>query len=160
MSAASCASSPNCRSTRSRGSKRSRGSEINEAKKVLATEATALCHGRDAADAAAETARSVFDEGGSGGELPTVDVPRAALERGMPAFELFAAAGLAASNGEARRLIRGGGARINDGDRVERDAAIGLADLTAQGVDQAQRRQEAPRTRAAELRQALYCGGA
>ena len=60
------------------------GSEINEAKKVLATEATALCHGRAAADAAAETARSVFAEGGTGAALPTVDVPRAALRARRP----------------------------------------------------------------------------
>ena len=90
------------------------GAGINEAKKVLATEATALCHGREAAEAAAETARAVFEAGGAGGELPQVGLPREALESGIPAFELFARAGLAASNGEARRLIKGGGARIND----------------------------------------------
>src|SRR5207245_6518926 len=92
-----------------------RDAEINEAKKLLATEATALCHGRAAADAAAETAREVFEAGGAGEALPQVTVPRAALARGLPAFELFVRAGLAASNGEARRLIKGGGARINDG---------------------------------------------
>src|SRR3954449_11948471 len=72
--------------------------EINEAKKMLATEATALAHGREAADAAAETAREVFETGAVGGALPQVAVPRDALERGMPAFELFARAGLASSN--------------------------------------------------------------
>ena len=81
---------------------------------MLANEATTLAHGAEAAAAAAETARRTFVEGGIGGDLPTVDVPRAELERGIPAFELFARAGLAASNGEARRLIKGGGARIND----------------------------------------------
>jgi len=90
------------------------GSEINEAKKVLATEATALCHGRDAATAAAETAQAVFESGGSGSELPQIALPRDELTRGVAAFELFSRAGLAATNGEARRLIRGGGARIND----------------------------------------------
>src|SRR6185437_5459135 len=90
------------------------GAEINEAKKALANEATALLHGRAAATAAAETARSVFTEGGTGAALPTVEVPRALLERGLPAFELMAKSGLAASNGEARRLIKGGGARVND----------------------------------------------
>ncbi|HEX7967004.1 MAG TPA: tyrosine--tRNA ligase, partial [Stellaceae bacterium] len=83
------------------------GSEINEAKKMLATEATALCHGRAAAETAADTARSVFAEGGTGAALPTLEVPRAVLERGVPAFELIAKSGLAASNGEARRLIKG-----------------------------------------------------
>src|SRR4051794_28127414 len=88
--------------------------DVNEAKKVLATKATALCHGREAAEAAAETARAVFEGGGSGSELPQTEVPRNELARGMPAFELFSLTGLTASNGEARRLIRGGGARIND----------------------------------------------
>ncbi len=69
------------------------GSEINEAKKVLATEATALCHGREAAEAAAATARRVFAEGGTGDELPTIEVPRAELERGIAAIELLVQAG-------------------------------------------------------------------
>ena len=110
------------------------GSEINEAKKVLATEATALCHGRIAAAAAADTARSVFAEGGTGAALPTVEVPRAALERGIPAFELIARSGLAASNGEARRLIKGGGARVNDRAIDSETQSIGLGDVTAQGT--------------------------
>jgi tyrosyl-tRNA synthetase len=110
------------------------GSDINEAKKVLATEATALCHGRAAAEAAAETARSVFAEGGTGAALPTVEVPRAVLERGVPAFELIAKSGLAASNGEARRLIKGGGARVNDRAIASETQAIGLGDVTAQGT--------------------------
>jgi len=107
--------------------------EINEAKKVLATEATALAHGRDAADAAAETARAVFETGAIGAALPQVAVPRDALDRGVPAFELFARAGLAASNGEARRLIKGGGARINDAVVKAEMQPISLADLNAQG---------------------------
>ena len=90
------------------------GTEINEAKKVLATEATALAHGADAAAAAAETARRAFEEGEAAATLPSVDVPVGELQAGIPAFRLFALAGLAASNGEARRLIRGGGARVND----------------------------------------------
>src|SRR4051812_13993932 len=90
------------------------GSEINAAKTVLATEATALCHGRAAAEAAAETARRVFVEGGIGEELPVVEIARDVLDQGIPAFEALVRAGLAASNGEARRLIKGGGARIND----------------------------------------------
>jgi tyrosyl-tRNA synthetase len=109
--------------------------DINEAKKVLATEATALCHAREGAEAAAETARAVFggaersEKGAPGrlkiirngvevdpaGSLPQVPISRQLIEQGLPAFELFVLAGLASSNGEARRLIRGGGARINDG---------------------------------------------
>jgi tyrosyl-tRNA synthetase len=112
---------------------RLRDAEINDAKKVLATEATALCHGRAAALAAAETAREVFEAGGAGEALPQIIVPRDALERGIPAFELFARAGLAASNGEARRLIKGGGARINDAVVSGELQAVSLGDFNAQG---------------------------
>jgi tyrosyl-tRNA synthetase len=90
------------------------GAELNEAKKQLATLATAMAHGRTAALDAAETARRTFEEGASADTLPTISVPRAELSAGIPAFALFARAGLAASNGEARRLIKGGGARVND----------------------------------------------
>ncbi|HEX6441281.1 MAG TPA: tyrosine--tRNA ligase [Stellaceae bacterium] len=107
--------------------------EINEAKKVLATEATALAHGRTAAEAAAETAREVFEAGGAGGELPQLAVPRDALERGVPAFELFVRAGLASSNSEARRLIKGGGARVNDKPVAGELHPVSLADLDPEG---------------------------
>ncbi|CAI9120587.1 tyrosine--tRNA ligase [Brytella acorum] len=90
------------------------GAEINEAKKILATEATAICHGRAAAEDAAETARRTFEQGALAADLPRRSIARALVEDGVPAFRLFAEAGLAASNGEARRLIRGGGARVND----------------------------------------------
>ncbi len=110
------------------------GSELNEAKKILATEATALCHGRVAAEHAAATARSVFEEGGIGGALPIVELPRDALAKGIPAFEAFARAGLAASNGEARRLIKGGGGRLNDAVLASETQLISLADLSADGV--------------------------
>ena len=83
MSAASSSSSPSCRSTRSRASRRSQGAEINEAKKVLATEATALLHGREAADEAAEAARRTFEEGGLAEALPTIEVPLAELSAGI-----------------------------------------------------------------------------
>jgi tyrosyl-tRNA synthetase len=89
------------------------GAEINAAKIVLATEATALAHGRAAAAAAAETAANVFSGGETAG-LPSVELPAAELAAGLPAFALLVRAGLAASNGEARRLIRGGGARLDD----------------------------------------------
>jgi tyrosyl-tRNA synthetase len=107
--------------------------EINEAKKVLATEATALAHGRAAAEEAAQTAQAVFEAGDAGEGLPQVALPRDLLERGLPAFELFARAGLAASNGEARRLIKGGGARINDRVVAAEMQPVSLADLDDQG---------------------------
>jgi tyrosyl-tRNA synthetase len=110
------------------------GSGINEAKQVLATEATALCHGSDAAAAAAETARRVFAEGGTGDDLPTITVPRAELERGIPAFEILVRAGLAASNGEARRLIKGGGARVNDRVIASETELVRMSDVTAEGT--------------------------
>jgi tyrosyl-tRNA synthetase len=111
-----------------------RDSEINHAKEVLATEATALCHGRDAADAAAETARRVFAEGGIGEDLPVVETPRAEFAAGLPAIQFFHQTGLAASLGEARRLIRGGGARINDAVVDDEARKLTLADLNRDGV--------------------------
>jgi tyrosyl-tRNA synthetase len=104
------------------------GAEINEAKKVLATAATALAHGQAKADEAAETARRAFEEGEAAATLPTVTVPRADLEAGVPAFRLFALSGLVASNGEARRLIKGGGARVNDTPVAEEGQLLSLAD--------------------------------
>ncbi len=110
------------------------GNEINEAKKILADEATKLCRGEAAARAAAETARKTFEEGGIGGELPTIEVSRDRLAQGIPAYELLREAGLTASNGEARRLIKGGGGRVNDV-AIENDArAVGLSDLNPDGV--------------------------
>src|SRR5262249_40558616 len=108
--------------------------EINEAKKILATEATALCHGRAEAEEAAETARAVFEDGGAGEALPQVEVERGDLVDGVPAFELFVRAGLAVATGEARRLIKGGGARLNDaviGSELQR---VTLADLGTAGT--------------------------
>jgi len=94
-----------------------KGEEINEAKKVLATEATALVHGDRAAKEAAETARATFEEGGLSASLPTVEVPD--FHPHMRIVEAAVRAGLVSSNGEARRLIRGGGLRVND--QVEYD---------------------------------------
>jgi tyrosyl-tRNA synthetase len=110
------------------------GSEINEAKIVLANEATALCHGQDAAAAAAETARRVFAEGGIGEDLPVIDVPRAQLEQGQAAINLFHQAKLAASVGEVRRLFRGNGARINDQPVSDEKRVLTIADLNSDGV--------------------------
>jgi tyrosyl-tRNA synthetase len=110
------------------------GAEINEAKKVLATEATALLHGRAAAEDAAATARTTFEEGGLGASLPTVEVPRAELKAGLGVAAAFVKAGLAASNGEARRAVANNAILVNDV-RVTNDrATIGEADLTAEGV--------------------------
>jgi tyrosyl-tRNA synthetase len=111
-----------------------RGADINEAKIVLANETTKLAHGIEAAAAAAETARRTFQEGGIGDALPTFEVPRGELERGLPAFELFRRSGLAASNGEARRLIKGGGARINDDAIADETRPVTLADVNTEGV--------------------------
>ncbi len=94
------------------------GQELNEAKKILATEATRLAHG----------------EGAETEAPPTVDVARSEFESGVPAFRLFVLAGLAASNGEARRLIRGGGARLNDSPVTDEALTVTLADLPAQGA--------------------------
>ena len=107
--------------------------DINEAKKALATEATALCHGSQAAIAAAESARAAFEIGGFAPELPTVAVQQEKLAGGIAAFEMFVGAKLAASNAEARRLIRGGGARINDKIVENEMRPVSLADLDANG---------------------------
>ena len=111
-----------------------RGAEINEAKIVLANETTMLAHGAEAAAAAAETARKTFAEGGIGDSLPIFAIPRAELERGIPAFDLFRRCDLAASNGEARRLIKGGGGRINDAAIGDETRPVTLADVNAQGI--------------------------
>jgi len=108
--------------------------EINDAKKILATEATAMCHGRAAAEEAANTAAETFEQGQSAEGLPTVEVPAAELADGIAAFALFARAGLANSNGEARRLIRGGGARLNDQKIVDENANVSASDADGDGV--------------------------
>ena len=90
------------------------GAEINEAKKVLATEATALMHGREAAEAAAETARRTFEQGTRADDLPGAFVPQAELEAGLGVLAAFVLAGLVASTSEARRQIKSGGLRVND----------------------------------------------
>jgi tyrosyl-tRNA synthetase len=110
------------------------GAAINDAKIVLANEATRMCRGEAAAKAAAETARRTFVEGGLGQDLPSFDVPRGELEAGIAAIELFRRAGFAASNGEARRLIKGAGAKLNDAVVSDENRKITLADLTGDGV--------------------------
>ena len=110
------------------------GAEINEAKKVLATEATALARGSDAAAAAAETARQTFEQGTLGDGLPRIEVARTELADGVPAYELLRRAALAQSNGEARRLIQQGGAKLNDARLDDPQMRITLADLGPDGV--------------------------
>jgi tyrosyl-tRNA synthetase len=105
------------------------GAEINAAKIILATETTALAHGRDAATAAAETAKQVFVDGRSDAALPGMTIPVAELKAGIPAFRLFVLTGLTESNAEARRLIRGGGARLNDETLTAETRLIGKEDL-------------------------------
>jgi tyrosyl-tRNA synthetase len=105
------------------------GSEINEAKKVLADQATTLLHGAEAAKAARAAAEGAFERGVVSGDLPTFEAPKADLEAGVPLANLVADAGLAASRSEARRLAQGGGLKVND--RAEPDAGrlVTLADL-------------------------------
>ena len=111
------------------------GQEINEAKKVLATEATALVHGRAAADQAADTARKTFEEGALAQSLPTVEIPRAELEQGVGVLTAFAqTTGLVASNGEARRQIKAGGLKVNDKPVADEKLTLTAADLTPEGV--------------------------
>ena len=110
------------------------GQEINEAKKILATEITRLAHGDAAAEQAADTARRTFEEGEKAEALPTVDVPRARLAAGIAAFELMHVAGLAESRNEARKLIKGGGGRLNDKPIASDTASVGERDLDAAGT--------------------------
>ena len=110
------------------------GSEINEAKKVLATEITAMLHGRAAAEQAAETARKTFEEGTTADTLPSVSIDGATLAAGVGILSLFVTAGLAASNGEARRHVQGGAVRVNDQPVSDDRRLITSADVTADGV--------------------------
>jgi tyrosyl-tRNA synthetase len=113
---------------------RLQGAEINEAKKTLADAATTLLHGADAARTAAETARRTFEEGAIAENLPTVEIPRSELEVGAGVLAAFVKAGLVASNGEARRQIKGGGLRVNDVAVSDEKMVLTPANLTAEGV--------------------------
>jgi tyrosyl-tRNA synthetase len=111
-----------------------RGQDVNEAKKVLATEATALVHGRPAAEQAAETARRTFEEGEIAETLPSIEVARAELEGGIGVLAAFAKAGLVSSNSEARRQIKAGGLRVNDAVVSDEKMVLAARDLTPEGV--------------------------
>jgi tyrosyl-tRNA synthetase len=112
-----------------------KGAEINEAKKVLATEATALVHGRAAAEQAEATARKTFEEGALAETLPTIEVPRGEFDRGLGVLNAFAdKAGLVASNGEARRQIKAGGLKVNDATVTDEKMTLSPNDLSPEGV--------------------------
>ena len=111
-----------------------KGAEINEAKKVLATEATALVHGRKAAEASRETAEQAFEQGQTAEGLPTVEVKRADFEAGLGVLAAFVAGGLAASNGEARRHVKGGAVRVNDKVVNDERAVLSMDQVTEDGV--------------------------
>jgi tyrosyl-tRNA synthetase len=105
------------------------GAEINEAKKVLATEATALLHGREKAEAAARTAQETFEKGEASEGLPTIEIPASELAAGLGVLNAFVKAGLVKSNGEARRQIQGGGLKVNDATVTDEKAALGSAQV-------------------------------
>jgi tyrosyl-tRNA synthetase len=110
------------------------GAEVNEAKKVLATQATALIHGREAAEQAAETARATFEEGALALSLPKVAVSADEVAAGLGVLSAFVKAGLVASTGEARRQIKGGGLRVNDVLVTDERGALGEKDFEKDGV--------------------------
>ena len=109
------------------------GAEINEAKKILATAATSLAHGTAKAEAVAEAARQAFEAGGSADNLPLVSVPSAEIGDGLPVYRLLVLAGLVTSNAEGRRLIKGGGARVDDV-AIGDETAIVAMDALARGI--------------------------
>lgn len=106
-----------------------RGAEINVAKKVLANAVTAMLHGRDQAEAAARTAQQTFEQGTLAQGLPTIEIPEAQLASGLGVLTAFVTAGLAKSNGEARRQIAGGGLRVNDRVVPDETAKLTPADV-------------------------------
>jgi tyrosyl-tRNA synthetase len=111
-----------------------KGAELNDAKKTLATEATALLHGRMAADQAADTARRTFEEGTLAETLPTIEIKRASLDKGLGILTASVEAGLVASTSEARRQIKGGGLKVNDATVTDEKLLLTAKDLTPEGV--------------------------
>jgi tyrosyl-tRNA synthetase len=110
------------------------GAEMNEAKKILATETTAMVHGHEEAQKANETARKTFEEGTVSADLPTISVVAAELDAGVGILSMLVKAGLAASNGEARRHIKGGAVRINDVSVSDDRAMINGDAITDDGI--------------------------
>jgi len=111
-----------------------KGAEVNEAKKILANEATALAHGKVETERAAATAHQTFEGDGASADLPTVTVDHGELSKGIGVLALFTQAGLTASNSDARRQIAGGGLKINDKIVSDEKANVGARDLNAQGA--------------------------
>jgi tyrosyl-tRNA synthetase len=111
-----------------------KGSELNDAKKTLATEATALLHGRAAADQAADTARRTFEEGTLAETLPTIEIKRSDLDNGLGILTANVEAGLVASTSDARRQIKGGGLKVNDVTVTDEKMLLTPKDLTPEGV--------------------------
>ncbi|WP_158766263.1 tyrosine--tRNA ligase [Terricaulis silvestris] len=109
------------------------GAEINDAKKVLATEATALLHGREEAEKAAGAAQATFEQGVRSDDLPTVDIPAAELN-GLRVAAAFVRTGLVASNGEAKRHIAAGALRVNDVAVTDENASLSAADIVAGAI--------------------------
>ncbi len=110
------------------------GAEINDAKKILADEATKMVHGAEAAATARDTAQKAFEQGVLSADLPTVEIEHSVLEEGIMLAALATRIGLTASNGEARRLAQGGGLRINDVAINDGNQLVTKADLNADGV--------------------------
>ncbi|SEF84648.1 tyrosyl-tRNA synthetase [Bosea lathyri] len=110
------------------------GAEINEAKKILATEVTAMLHGREAAEAATETARKTFEDGSLAADLPSFNVAAAEFAEGLGVLTAFVKAGLVPSTGEARRQVKAGGLRVNDAAVTDERAMLSHADLSSEGV--------------------------
>jgi tyrosyl-tRNA synthetase len=111
-----------------------RGQELNEAKKVLATEATALLHGRAAAEEAAETARNTFEQGTLSENLPTVEIARGEIDSGLGVLTAFIKAGLVPSTSEARRQIKSGGLKVNDAPVTDEKMLLTPKAITPEGV--------------------------
>ncbi|MCG8404552.1 MAG: tyrosine--tRNA ligase, partial [Phycisphaerales bacterium] len=108
--------------------------DINDAKKILATEATGMAHGRDAAEKAQQISQQAFEEGNLAADLPSHDIEKNALDQGIGLLSAFVAAGLCSSNGEARRSVKGGAIRINDRQEQNEKRVLTVEDLTGEGV--------------------------
>ena len=136
-----------------------KGAEINEAKKVLATEATALLHGRAKAEAAAKTAQETFEQGALAKGLPTVEIAAAELSAGIGVLSAFVKAGLVKSNGEARRQIAGGGLRVNDAGVTDESSEADGKRRERRRHQALARQEEARAVEACVTRRRGNCGG-
>ena len=110
------------------------GVEINDAKKILATEVTAIVHGREAAEKSAATASATFEAGAIDLSLPTTEVPKGDIATGVGLLNALVSAGLAGSNGEARRHVQSGAVRVNDETVTDERATLGTAAVLSEGV--------------------------